>query len=336
MFQRFVHFILILCCFCLFSCRQNTKTLSDKQKNTAILKSESILNALSFRVFIDREELEITEELTLTIQANAPEEYLLTFPEFGKDLEQFSIVDYYTETPQLNEDQTISYERTFILEPLFAEIYKIPEMEISFEKIADETAKHKIKSEEFEIKVILPPKELWDEENFDPDKDLHPTDKLVSVKDKANYHLYIVLFVLIALAIFVYIKKKKKQVVQEFRIPPHIKAFAELQRLIDEKLLEKQELQLFYLKISAIVRVYIEEQFDIKAPELTTEEFLQILADEDNDSLTEYRKLLKDFLSHCDMVKFAQYKPDKNEIEKTITACKNFIKQSSTAYSLQQ
>ena len=84
------------------------------------------------------------------------------------------------------------------------------------------------------------------------------------------------------------------------------------------------EIKLFYNRVCDILRFYIENKFGLKAPERTTEEFLYEL--EKNDVLDKERKLiLKEFLEHCDLVKFATYNPENSEIQKTFDTCKTFI-----------
>ena len=79
-----------------------------------------------------------------------------------------------------------------------------------------------------------------------------------------------------------------------------------------------------FLHLSNTLRHYIENRFTLRAPELTTEEFLADLRD--NDVLIQSHKdLLKEFLQHCDLVKFAEHLPAKGEIQQAFDACKRFI-----------
>src|SRR5207302_7789553 len=65
----------------------------------------------------------------------------------------------------------------------------------------------------------------------------------------------------------------------------------------------------WFVELSSIVRAYLEHRYVIRAPELTTEEFLQEAARA--SSLTgEHRALLTQFLERCDRVKFAGSRPD--------------------------
>ncbi len=83
----------------------------------------------------------------------------------------------------------------------------------------------------------------------------------------------------------------------------------------------------YYVGISDCVRRYIEARFDLKAPEMTTEEFLDSLKDSAALS-SSHKGLMRDFMSACDLVKFAKYMPGDKEIENVYVTAKDFIGQT--------
>lgn len=80
----------------------------------------------------------------------------------------------------------------------------------------------------------------------------------------------------------------------------------------------------WFVELSAIVRSYLEHRYDIRAPELTTEEFLQA-ASRAPELTSAHRTQLSQFLERCDRVKFAGYRPDSNESIDTLAAARAFI-----------
>jgi len=92
-------------------------------------------------------------------------------------------------------------------------------------------------------------------------------------------------------------------------IPPHVRA---KQKLAEALALIAQP-KPFCVLVSDTVRIYLEERFNFRAPERTTEEFLRelqstdLLAGEQKDSLGR-------FLESCDLVKFAKYEPGEKEL----------------------
>jgi hypothetical protein len=80
----------------------------------------------------------------------------------------------------------------------------------------------------------------------------------------------------------------------------------------------------WFVELSAIVRRYLEHRYEIRAPELTTEEFL-LVATARPELRADHRGLLSSFLERCDRVKFAGYRPDATESLATLAAARGFI-----------
>ena len=80
----------------------------------------------------------------------------------------------------------------------------------------------------------------------------------------------------------------------------------------------------WFVELSAIVRRYLEQRYDIRAPELTTEEFL-LVATARPELTADHRRLLTSFLERCDRVKFAGYRPAAGESMATHEAARGFV-----------
>jgi hypothetical protein len=112
--------------------------------------------------------------------------------------------------------------------------------------------------------------------------------------------------------------------------PAHEIAYEELEWLLAEQLVETGAVKHFYLRLSHILRHYIEARFGLRAPERTTEEFLDDLRTAES-LMPPHKELLKEFLSHADMVKFAELQPSTVEIQQTFDSCKKFIMETETS-----
>jgi hypothetical protein len=88
-------------------------------------------------------------------------------------------------------------------------------------------------------------------------------------------------------------------------VPPHVRA----KRKLQAALAYLQEPRLFCFHISEALRVYLEERFDLRAPERTTEEFLCELQGS-HHLLPDQKQALGEFLQSCDLVKFARHEPN--------------------------
>ncbi len=91
--------------------------------------------------------------------------------------------------------------------------------------------------------------------------------------------------------------------------PPHVVAWERLQRALDLI----HEAEWFCIEVSHIIRVYLEERFRLHAPDRTTEEFL-IELQSSRHLAGEHKQLLANFLSECDMVKFARAELPEQEL----------------------
>jgi hypothetical protein len=80
----------------------------------------------------------------------------------------------------------------------------------------------------------------------------------------------------------------------------------------------------WFVELSSIVRRYLEARYDIRAPELTTEEFLQV-ASRSADLTEGHREMLSAFMVRCDRVKFAGDRPEAEDSLATLRAARGFV-----------
>ncbi len=141
----------------------------------------------------------------------------------------------------------------------------------------------------------------------------------------------IILALIITAVVFWLIKRKKPIVPQAPIVPvrsPSEIALAALEDLHHKHYPAAGLFKQFYITLSDIVRRYLEDRFSIKAPEMTTEEFL--IYAQSSTLLTDAQKqFLKDFLNGCDMVKFAKHLPTVNEAQANFDLAKKLITETS-------
>lgn len=118
--------------------------------------------------------------------------------------------------------------------------------------------------------------------------------------------------------------RPRGQAASEVAVPPHTKALRALQRLRGESRTTSAQIEAFYVEVSQVLRVYVEERFGLRAPERTTEEFLREL-DGDDGPLHDHRQALERFLLQCDLVKFAAVRPDADDHLATWDAAVAFV-----------
>lgn len=130
-----------------------------------------------------------------------------------------------------------------------------------------------------------------------------------------------------AVAALVVMMARRARRIRLVRLTAHETALKRLDLVLSRDLLATGRFKEFYNEVSLILRRYIEDRFGLAAPERTTEEFLRegrssgVLAEADV-------AVLEEFLSHCDLVKFAGAQPDPARLDQTESLVRGFIERT--------
>ena len=117
-----------------------------------------------------------------------------------------------------------------------------------------------------------------------------------------------------------YRQRKGISSAQPIIIPPHVRA----RQRLKEAEMDLNEAKVFCTKVSDAVRVYLEERFELHAPDRTTEEFLHEL----QSSLVlniEHKQSLADFLETSDLVKFAKFEPNQEQLRSMLNMAHRLV-----------
>ncbi len=110
-------------------------------------------------------------------------------------------------------------------------------------------------------------------------------------------------------------------------VPPHERALRLLEELGRRTLADPEAQKALYYDLSMAVREYVEGRFGLRAPERTTEEFLEEAASFRGFPL-ERRDLLRSFLEACDLVKYARHLPSREEVREALASARRFVEQT--------
>jgi hypothetical protein len=110
-------------------------------------------------------------------------------------------------------------------------------------------------------------------------------------------------------------------------------ALAALDHVRRQDLIGQERIEEFYVRVSTILRRYIELRFGLRAPEQTTEEFL-ISALATGGLIAAHREPLEAFLQHCDLVKFARHRPTPSAMAETFERAKTFVEHTADMHVL--
>lgn len=148
----------------------------------------------------------------------------------------------------------------------------------------------------------------------------------LSLHNQINIYLILGVLILAGLLIllFKFLSQRKKEALNIPPRPAHEIAYEQLARLKAKDLLGQGKLKEYYSEVSDIIRHYLENRFLLKAPEMTTEEFLFYVRDY-SQLISTHKDLLKEFLLVCDLVKFAKYLPTSAETDGVFISAKKVV-----------
>jgi hypothetical protein len=278
----------------------------------------------SVHVRLDRTKMTIADTVLLQLEASVPSGYEMQMPKVDKVLENFGIVDWDNLGSRLDDKNNVVTTYQYRLEPFLSGKYEIPAFTFEFHDANDPNSKHELASEPVAVEVTS----LLGEQR---DKLVIEDIESVVEMPKAPSRLWLwglgVLGVAAVPAGWLLLRSRRaKELVRIFR-PAHELAYARLRTLVAEELVEAGRIKEFYDRISGILRHYIEDRFDLRAPERTTEEFLAELRFADALSPS-HKEMLGEFLTHCDLVKFAKHEPTTEQIQQTFDLVKDFIEKT--------
>jgi hypothetical protein len=158
--------------------------------------------------------------------------------------------------------------------------------------------------------------------------DIRPLKGPAEIKDVFPLMPVVVLLFLAAagIAVFIYFKKRKRVETppEPPRRSPEETAVESLNLLREMKLAEKGMVKEYYIRLSDIIRRYIENKYGILALDRTTWELYREMRTKKTDRVQADK--IKDFLEECDLVKFAKYVPVPRENEERYDKALEIVK----------
>jgi HAMP domain-containing protein len=268
----------------------------------------------------------IGDLLILELEVRAEPDVELLMPEFGESLDRFSIIDFTRSEAADDKGGTISRQRYTLapsrsgpqlIPPLLVEFVDrrvgrdpAPEGEDAYELLTAALA--------FEVAAALP--EGASLELREPLGRLGPREM------PGRYRTLWVLAALLAIAAATIFGIRAWAIwrSRSLRRSAYEVAKADLDALLMAPRPGEREMDAFFVQLSGIVRRYLENRFGLRSPELTTEEFVEALANSP-DLVRLHQRLLREFLNRADLVKFAHLVPDRADVERSLESARSFL-----------
>jgi nitrogen fixation-related uncharacterized protein len=239
---------------------------------------------------------------------------------FGRNLGNFAIKDFGSKRSAFFNKEKIT--QWYILDTYITGKTVIPKATIKYRKNKDKNWSQ-IEADEIEIEV----KSVLDKAGkIIQMRDIKGPVGLPSEIIKFLIPISVLFLAVLGLLAW-YFLKKNKQAQYTLKKPAHEIAYEQLEALRLKDYIGRGLIKEYYTEVSDIIRHYLENRFRLKAPDMTTEEFL-VSARDASELISEHKNLLKEFLLYCDLVKFAKYAPSADEINSIFDSAKHFIEQT--------
>jgi HAMP domain-containing protein len=247
-------------------------------------------------------------------------------PEFGEALDRFAIVDFTRSEAADDEGGTISRQRytlapsrsgALVIPPLLVEFVDrragrtpAPEGEDAYELLTAAL--------EFEVAAALPEGASLELRA--------PFGRLGARATPGRYRTLWLLAALVAVGAAAVFGVRAWVIwrSRSLRRSAYDVAKADLDALLMAPRPGERDMDAFFVQLSGIVRRYLENRFGLRSPELTTEEFVEELANSP-DLVRSHQRLLREFLNRADLVKFAHLVPGPADVELSLESARSFL-----------
>ncbi len=284
------------------------------------------------RVTLSPDEPLIGDPVELHIEAIAEPGVEVLMPDFGEALDRFRVVDFVPRERIDDQGRTAASQRYTLQIPASGE-QRIPSILVEF---VDRRPGHDPAPEGQDAYELLTEAIAFTVQSVVPDSaqaELSPPlgrlDALGAGTDSPWPWLAAFALAMAAIGPLVWRAIRRARERAAVRSAWEV-ARAELDALLASPHPGPDGIDAYFVTLSGIVRRYLEARFAVRSPELTTERFLDEVSGSPELS-DEHQALLRDFLTQCDLVKFAHAIPTQGSVRQAVAAAGSFIDETREA-----
>jgi hypothetical protein len=272
---------------------------------------------------VDRTSAQIADKITLTLTAETPDGVQVFFPEQTDRLGEFDVVDV-KEFLGIPIESGRLWRRTYLLESLVSGDLTIPAISVPYSDARSETTNQgSVQTEPINLSVSSLLEGQPDPHKYRDIKDIVDIEPPPTADTRYVLIAAVVTTVLAAgVGTYVLLRRKGRN------LSPRAWAMGELQRLQALSANGEVSSAEFYTGVTDVVRHYVEQQFGVAAPRLTTPEFFNRVTSKALLS-DQQEQLLREFLATADMVKFAGLSLGAGDACEATERARQFIEDSS-------
>jgi len=261
--------------------------------------------------------LSLSGEATIVVTITRPRSMELSLPKDEPLSSVFVVRDFEAGLPGLDNDRIV-VRHSYTVEAKDAGKLTIPRMQYGFEPRDGKEFAVATKPLEIEVTTMI----------SEEDRSLRDLEAPARPMELPLHPMQYILWGLavaaaLALIVTAIVRRKHHRTPTE---PPQSAGQIAERELAELRASEiaKSDVKEFYVRLTGIVRRYIEGTTGVRAPEQTTDEFLREIGQLKLFSTTEQTRF-GEFLEAADLVKYAAYAPSDNDVTESLTRAARFV-----------
>lgn len=226
------------------------------------------------------------------------------------------------DTQLLNEGRRMLIQQQYTITSFDSALYYLPPFEVL---VNDQS----YRSKALALKVYSMPVDTLHPDQFFGPKDIRKVS--ITWEDISTiFWLTLLMVALGGVGYYLYKRfKDNKPIIRKIKVepklPPHMQALQDIERIKSNKSLRMSDPKGYYTELTDVLRIYMAERFGFNAMEMTSSEIIdKLLETNDKESIRE----LKYLFETADLVKFAKHLPLMNENDMNLVNAVDFINQT--------
>ena len=286
---------------------------------------ETSQNGVSFKVESDATQVDPARSVFLRAELRTAPDRTARLPDLRDRVIGFSLAEDFTDEPVREKDGSTTQVANWRLVPeAVAKAYRIRPfvVEASPKMFSrrDDDGKFSFVAGPINFEPPAAREPVTGEMETDPKKDLPPLSWKL-----AGWLALAVLGVAAVVAGAFYAVRFVVRKLREHRMSPIERAWVELDRLLQRGLPGRGRYKDFYVELTMVVRRYVQRRYGVRAPNLTTEEFLAQFRDAGGGR----RDALAKFLESADLVKFAGVEATPEMADAATDSARGYLKEDA-------
>ena len=273
---------------------------------------------------LERDSIWLGDQIRMILVAEYPAGSVLTFPQLKDSLANgIEVVSRNPADSSKLGDGIMQKRQSYIITAFDSGPHPIAPLMFA---LHGKTPPDSLRSNALTLFVKVPPVDL--KKGFADIK--KPYGAPVTFKEIAPWILGILLLACIVFLIIYAINRRKKNIPLfslpvKPKLPPHVIALSELDKLKEEQLWQHDKVKDYYTRLTDIIRIYLEERYNVPAMEQTTHEILADFKGENSQVKGKLYSGLERTLTISDLVKFAKYTPLPDENHYVLVQAYNLV-----------